>query len=451
MKNTIGIRREDLSKEGEKRVAVTPTLAKSITEAGHRLIVQSGTHPEAGTIKRQFPDDAYAAAGAELSEDLTDCDVIFGLKEIEIAHILAEKAYLFFSHTHKGQVKNRKMLQTLVDRKVTAFDYELIVEKGKGRVITAFTYFAGYAGQIDTLWAYGKRMAKLGHDHPFGRIPQSIELEDLGAIKEIIRQVGEEIKISGTPADLPPMINCILGTGKTSFGSQVIYDILPVETITPDQLKDTYENGDRKKVYKLVLEIDQMFRLHETAPVDCEAYVASSQQEKMNLYFEHPEYFESNIDSMLPYISILMNCILWGPKYPRLLPYDLMESTWEKAHMPVAIGDITCDPEGSIQFSKETWINNPVYLYDPAARTQTDGFDGPGVAVMAVTNLPCEFSADASTDFSANIEHLMDNLLNAHFKGSFADSGLRAELADAVILWQGKFTESYAYMQGYLD
>lgn len=431
-------------------MAISPGLAETIIQAGHRLIVQPGTHPETGEVKRQFPDDAYADSGAELSEDLTPCDVIFGLKEIEIDHILPEKAYLFFSHTHKGQVKNRKMLQTLVDRKVTVFDYELIVEEGKGRVITAFTYFAGYAGQIDTLWAYGRRMAHLGHDHPFARIPQSIELEDLEAIKNIIRQVGEEISMNGTPPELPPMINCILGTGKTSYGSQVIYDLLPVVEITPDQLKDTYENGDRTKVYKLVLEIDQMFRLNKTAPIDCEKYVASSQQEKMNLYFEHPEYFEGNIDTLLPYISILMNCILWGPDYPRLLPNDLMAETWQKAKMPVAIGDITCDPAGSIQFSKETWINNPVYIYDPIAKTQTDGFEGDGVAVMAVTNLPCEFSADASSDFSMNIAPLVPNLIATDFNGSFEDSGLRDELSGAVILWKGEFTEKYAYMREYL-
>jgi alpha-aminoadipic semialdehyde synthase len=115
MKNVIGIMREGISKRGEKRVAITPHYAKEITNWGHRLIIQSAKHPKTGELKRAFSDSDYKKAGAEISEDLSPAKVIFGLKEIHHTRILPDKAYYFFSHTHKGQIKNRLMLKTLVE------------------------------------------------------------------------------------------------------------------------------------------------------------------------------------------------------------------------------------------------------------------------------------------------------------------------------------------------
>ena len=184
MKNIIAIRREDLSKKGEKRVAISPALAKEIVSEGYSLLVQPAFHPDTQTQKRAYSDEAYAEAGAKITEDISEANIVFGLKEIELANILPNKAYFFFSHTHKGQVKNRKMLQACVDRKVSIVDYELIVNEHRQRVITAFTYFAGYAGMIDSIWALGKRFQFKGMEHPFSQIPQSIEKEDLPLIRK---------------------------------------------------------------------------------------------------------------------------------------------------------------------------------------------------------------------------------------------------------------------------
>jgi alpha-aminoadipic semialdehyde synthase len=124
-------------------------------------------------------------AGAEISEDLSPADVIFGLKEIHITRILPVKAYLIFSHTYKGQIKNREMLTKFYNLKSTLIDYELITNKNNNRLITAFTYNAGYAGMVDTLWAIGKRWRMDGTPNVFEKIPQAIE-EYLGEIKKIL-------------------------------------------------------------------------------------------------------------------------------------------------------------------------------------------------------------------------------------------------------------------------
>ncbi len=450
--NTIGIRREDLSKRGEKRVAVTPDFAQKITQMGHSLLVQPRIHPTEGTLKRAFPDEQYATAGAEITEDLGAARVIFGLKEIELPHILADKTYLCFSHTHKGQVKNRKMLKTFMDQRATLIDYELVTHPNNARIITAFTYYAGYAGMIDTLWTVGKRYEMAGIDHPFAKVPQSIETEDLGKIKDILRGLAGEIKENGTPDSLPPFINLILGTGKTSTGAQEIYDLLEGEAVGPHYLEQIYREGSRDRVYKCVLDIPDMFRLKSDASVEFTDYQGWTRDQQTQHYFQHPEDFESNLDKYLPYASILMNCILWSPEFPRTMSKDFTAAQWAEHQTLQAIGDITCDPNGSIEFSKETWIDNPVYIYDPNARTLTDGFDGEGIAVMAVTNLPCEFSADASQQFSTDMTDILPGILTANYDAaSVGESGLPEAVAKAAILWNGELTEPYAYMQEFVE
>ena len=133
-------------------------------------------------------------AGAEISEDLSKAKVIFGLKEIHLTRLLPNKAYYTFSHTHKGQIKNRLMLKRLVELDSTLIDYELIRDEKDNRKITAFTYNAGYAGMVDTLWTLGKRLALSGTPTAFDLIPQAIEGQDLLTVKNILRKVAKKIE-----------------------------------------------------------------------------------------------------------------------------------------------------------------------------------------------------------------------------------------------------------------
>lgn len=450
MGNTVAIRREDLNKRGEKRVALSPAAVERLTKAGIPVLIQPAIHPRSKVEKRIFEDSMYVDAGAKVSDDISEANLIFGLKEISKEFIQDNKNYLLFSHTHKGQIKNREMLKRFVDGKCTVIDYELIRDEQNRRIVTAFTYFAGYAGMIDSLWTYGARLKQRGIQHPFSLITQSIESGDLEKSKEIVRMAGSHIANVGTPDSLPPMICTILGTGKTSKGAQDMYELLPVREIKLSELEDVYKNGDRDKVYELILEIDDMYRLREEAGTAKSVYEIWPSSEKMDLYFKHPEEFESNLDQILPYTSILMNCTLWSPRFPRTLPRELMISAWKSGTPLEVIGDITCDPDGSIEFSKETWIDDPVYIYDPVNDKNIDGWEGEGVAVMAVTNLPCEFSADASIGFSKDISHLLPGITKANYEGTADEAGLPDEVKRAVILWQGQFMPDFAYMEEYL-
>lgn len=450
MKNVIAIRREGTFKIGEKRVAVIPEHAKKLVDSGHRFIVQPRVSPKSGKIRRAFAEEEYAAIGAEINEDISEADVIFGLKEIGAHKIIPNKTYLYFSHTHKGQIKNRPMLRALVKGKATLIDFELIRDVNNHRLINAFTYNAGYAGMVDTLWALGKRLKVNGIENVFEEIPQSIEKEDLALIKKIISDVGEKITSQGTRESLPPLITCFLGKGKTSKGAQDIYDILPVKEITLNELQEVFETGSRKFVYKLVLRKSTMYRLKNGSSIDKAWYNNLGCRDKDHHYMVNPHLYESNLDVIIPYVTLLMNCIVWTPGYPRLLDKDLMEKMYESYNSLKVIGDITCDPEGAIEFSRETWISKPVYIYNPVTRIKTDGFEGEGVAVMAITNLPCEFSADASKQFSEDLLPFLKGIAKANYKGSLENSHLPEEIKRGVILWKGEFTPEFKYMSEYL-
>ncbi len=342
------------------------------------------------------------------------------------------------------------MLRKLVETKSTLIEYELIRDWQGNRLINAFTYNAGYAGMVDTLWTLGRRLKLSGISNPFEIIPQSIQIGDLEKIKKIIRKTGEVIKAKGTPSSLPPVITAFLGKGKTSQGAQSIYDLLPVEEIFISQIADVFKNGSRKRVYKVPFRIIDMYRPVSDGRVDLNFYARLTPKEKEQYCFDHPKLFESNLDIYLPFITVLMNCIVWSPKYPRTVTKKLLKQIYSKHKTLRAIGDITCDPNGSIEFSKKTIIDNPVYIYNPLSEKIKDGFEGEGVAVMAVTNLPCEFSEDASTHFSHDLFPFLKSIVEADYRGTLGDSHLPPEIMRGVILWKGEFTDEFGYMKKYL-
>jgi len=449
MTNILALRREDLSKKGEQRAAISPELARELVASGHQLLVQSGRHPQSGEVKRIFPDEEYAAAGALITEDLSPARVVFGLKEIETAKLMPAKAYYFFSHTHKGQLKNRGMLHSLCEKGCTLIDYELMADERGQRVLTAFTYFAGYAGMTDSLWALGQRLLAKGITNPFTAIPQAIEKADLQAVKDLIAGVGRDIAQKGTPEALPPVICCFLGAGKTSTGAQSMYQLLNPQHISLEELPHIYQHGSRKKVYQLVLDIPEMYRFRAESSY---RGAGLSRAEVFELYLREPQHFESNMDQVFPWCTLLMNCILWSPAYPRLISRADAARWYAQADCLQVIGDITCDPEGAIEFSQETWIDQPVFVYDPHTQSMHFGFEGDGIAVMAVTNLPCEFSADASRQFASELRPYMQRIAGANYEAEAAESaGLPPEVLEATILWKGKFTEKYAYMQQFIE
>jgi len=304
---------------------------------------------------------------------------------------------------------------------------------------------------VDTLWTLGKRLALSGIPTAFDLVPQAIEGQDLLTVKNILRKVAKIIEKDGTPKNIPPIIFCFLGKGKTALGARGIFNILPHSDIKLDDLEKVFEYGTKKKVYALQIRTDEIYRLKKDMMYLAENYYELNAFEKRKFYMENSNSFESNLDTVLPFVTVLMNCVIWSNKYSRSITKKIMKEIYLEHKTLSAIGDITCDPNGSIEFSKETWIDNPVYIYNPEDESIRDGFNGEGIAVMAVTNLPCEFSSDASNEFSEDLKPFLNAIVSANYKDTLHDSNLPDEIKRAVIMWKGRFTKRYSYMKEYIE
>lgn len=434
MKKIIGIRREDKNR-WERRVPLIPTHVRSLKDqSGVETIVQpSGL--------RIFSDADYKAAGGRVDENLADADTIFAVKEIPIDLLTQGKTYIFFSHTIKGQTYNMAMLKRLMEMECNLIDYERIVNEKDQRLIF-FGVHAGYAGMIETLNAYARKMTLRGIASPLDQIKQAYEYESLEAAKDHINEIGRQIVTNGLPADLGPLIVGYTGYGNVSQGAQEIIDLLPVKTLTPQQLLQSHDkwSSDVHHIYKVVFKEADMVK-----PV--------SGSFELQDYYDHPEKYVSVMDNYLPNINILVNCIYWTDKYPRVVTKDfLIEMMKNKHHLDLSvIGDISCDIEGAIEITKTaTMPDAPCFTYYPEANSFEDEITDEGITVMAVDNLPCEFPKESSLFFSNVLKEYVAQIASADFNVNFAALDLPYPIKKALILHNGQLTDEYKYMQKFL-
>jgi len=432
----IGIRREDKSK-WERRVALIPEHVALLKD---KFGIQTFVQPSKIRI---FPDEEYKKVGAIIQEDLSECPIVFGVKEMPSTFFLPGKTYVFFSHVNKGQLYNMPMLQCLMDLKCNLIDYEKI-ENEKGQRLIFFGRHAGIAGMVDSFWAYGQRLKYEGFKTPFENIKKAYEYHSVEDIKSSLKKIGKDISEKGLPKEICPLVVGFTGYGNVSKGAQKILDCFPHIEITPQELlilKDK-KGFSKNHLYKVVFkEVDIV------KPRDDSAHF------ELHDYFEHPEKYTSQFAQFIPHLTILMNCIYWALGSPKLVTKtDLKElSAGGKELKLKVIGDISCDIEGSIEItSKVTEPDNPSYIYDPLTDTETDGNEGEGVIVVGRDNLPCEIPKDASTSFSEALVGFVPDLLAAHSTGKLNDIELPKELQTALILHNGDITKDYTYLKKFL-
>ncbi|MDH5186686.1 MAG: hypothetical protein OEW70_06430, partial [candidate division WOR-3 bacterium] len=221
MNKLIGIRKEDKNR-WERRTPLIPQHIRELKQKEQfNFTVQSSKI-------RTYPDQEYASAGANIAEDLKDCDLVFGIKEMPKDLFQPKKTYIFFAHVIKGQSQNMPMLKTMLKLGCNLIDYEKVADENGKRLIF-FGYHAGLAGMIDTLWALGNRLESEGIINPFQAIRQTIDYEDLNQAKQAISEVGKKIAEDGLDASLLPLVCGITGYGNVSQGAQEIFDLLPFE------------------------------------------------------------------------------------------------------------------------------------------------------------------------------------------------------------------------------
>lgn len=394
----IGLIREGKTPP-DSRVALTPAQCHHLMQQYPAITIVAQSSPA-----RCFTDQEYQAAGVAVVEDVSDCDVLFGVKEVPVPQLIAGKTYFFFSHTIKEQPYNRKLLQAVLQQQIRLIDYEVLTDTRGNRVI-AFGRWAGIVGAHNGLMAYGRRTGQFA-------LPRVKDCKDYNELKHLYASLA-----------LPPMRIAVTGDGRVAKGALEVLDHLGIRQVEPEvYLTHTFH----EPVYT-------QLRVHHL-------YARSSDggMDKQEFY-DHPDRYES---LFLPYAGctdLMINAIYWDPAAPVY---------FTKADMPQAdfriqtIADITCDIEGSVPATlRATTIAEPVMGYDPKTEQETAPYQPQVVDIMSVDNLPNELPRDASTDFGNQLmDSVWDELI--HHKGDMLD---RATIAKA-----GQLTPGFQYLKGYV-
>ena len=433
----IGILRED-KKIRERRAPLTPEQVRTLTEE-HSIEVW--VQP---SDIRAIPEQEYAQAGAKIVEDFSQCPIIFGIKEMHTEFFQPGKVYVFFSHTIKGQPQNMEMLRKLLELNCHLIDYETVTDP-EGRRLLFFGRHAGLAGMIETLSALGKRLSWEGIPNPFEKIRRPGEYADLATAKEKIAKAGKNLAAQGLPESLTPLIFGFAGYGHVSRGAQEIFDLLPFQEIDPSEISSVTQGPERfaDVIYKVVFKEE-----HLVEPVN--------PGDRFNLqdYYDHPEKYRSKFDGYLPHLTVLMNCIYWDERYPRLVTIEDLRRLYGRNGQPRlrVIGDISCDIGGAVECTvRTTTSDKPIYVYEPATGETRDGWQGRGPVVLAVYNLPAEIPRESSRDFGRTLLPFVPQIARADFSLDFEQCQLPAAIKKAVIVYNGKLTRGYEYLEKHLE
>lgn len=410
----IGIRREDKSR-WERRAPLTPLHVEELVgEQGRSVVVQPSP-------LRIFGDEEYAEAGAQVTEDLSGCRLILGVKEIPPERLLPGKPHLAFFHVIKGQEQNMPTLARALEARCSLVDYERIVDRYSDRLIF-FGRHAGYAGMIDALAALGRRAEWEGIETPFASVGPAWEYPSVDEAEEFLASgIGRQIREQGVPRELHPLVVGFTGGGNVSQGAQEVFERLPVVEVHPDELAGLAEQPglSRRTLYKVVFR-----RKHR---VD---------------FARH-----------LPHLTLLVNGIYWEPGQRRLVTRRDVTRLWGGAEAPKlrVIADLSCDLEGSVEVTlKSTGQDAPTYVYEAESGKLRSGVAGRGPVILAVDNLPAEFPRDASEHFGDSLFPFIDGLLAADFSAPFEHLALPAAVLGAVITHDGELTPRYRDLEDHL-
>ncbi len=417
MLNTV-IRKEHKNK-WERRTPLTPKDAKQLAETGLPLTVEKSEI-------RIYGDEAYKAEGLPLVDSPHEAQFVVGIKEPPVDSIQHGQVHLCFSHTIKGQDYNMPLLQKFLDEQATLFDYELITDENGVRTI-AFGRYAGIAGAVDTFWATGQRLALTGERSWVNDIQQTWKYGDIAHLRKALNEINVQ---SGRPLRI-----LIVGTGKVGRGAEEVCQWLGLPRVETEKfLANELPDGS----FYAVVSSRHIHRRKDGGPFDFQDFVKRGK-----------EGYESIFHELLGRFDILLQTPYWSPEYPKHLPVEVMAENAER--MPIAIGDISCDINGSLECTQRaTDIDNPVYTYFPEDNHIASGVRVGGTVVMAIDNLPCELSKDASDHFSSILPKYLPEIAAIDLARSFEDVNLSDTLKRACIVYRGELTPRFQYLKDFL-
>ena len=382
----------------DNRAALTPAQCKWIHKNTNdvRVIAQSSTH-------RCFADKEYIHAGVEVKENIHDCDIMLGIKEVPLNELIENKTYLFFSHTKKMQQHNRNMFQQIIKKKITLIDYECM-EHEDGQRILGFGFFAGVVGAHNGILAYGKRT-------------KTYNLE-----RVYIQHSFRKLIHTYFGLKLPNIKIAVTGSGRVAHGVLEVMNLLGVIEVEPDEFLQ------RKFSYPVFVQLkgNNLYEHSITGKYNREDFHANPQ---------------NYICKFLPYTKvtdILMNGVYWEKNMPRLFEWEDLTAN---DFLIQAIADITDDKNGSIPCNiGDGTIEEPIYGVDKISKEKTFPFLPNSIDIMAVGNLPNELPRDASRYFGEQlIKYVLADLIN----------GNSPIIEKATMVKDGELTEHYNYLKEY--
>jgi saccharopine dehydrogenase (NAD+, L-lysine forming) len=393
----IGIIREGKI-PSDTRVPLSPSQCVEIQKKFPNVLLQVQPSPI-----RCFKDVEYQQLGIAINEDLSDCDVLLGVKEVPLDQLISDKTYMFFSHTMKKQVYNRKLLQTLLAKKIRMIDYEAIIDE-KGVRLIAFGFYAGVVGSHNGIWTFGKRTGLYS-------LPRMYECHDYAEVLAAYKKV-----------QLPPLRIVLTGGGRVSSGAlKNLMDMGIKQVSTEDYLLNTYPYPVFTK-----LEASDYAQHKEGKPF-----------KKEHFYANGNEY-----ESIFGKFSVCTDIFMNGIYYDKKAPAFFTTSEMLKSNFGIkVIADITCDiaPDASIPCTlRPSLIDDPVFGFDPKNGKECPPFYLQGVDVMAIDNLPSELPRDASVFFG---DQLINNVLPELLHGKNS-----AAIKRGMITENGALTQKFEYL-----
>lgn len=386
----------------DRRVALTPHQAKELSRRfpGVKVIAQKSS-------VRCFPDLEYTESGINVQEEVEDCDILMGIKEVPVQQLISGKTYLFFSHTIKKQPYNRKLLQEILKKDIRLIDYEKLTDE-KGDRLVAFGRWAGIVGAYNGIWAWGKRF----------------NLFDLHRASNCFDL--EELQKEYTKVKLPPIKIAVTGSGRVANGAIEVLKGMKIRQVEPsDFVAQNYEEA----VFTQLRSHDYHLR-RDGGNYDREEY------------HRNPWLYDADFAKYTRVTDLLIAAAYWNPQAPVLFSKDEIKK--EEFRIKV-IADVTCDIGGSVPSTlRASTIADPLYDYNPSKEAiDTPLSDPDNITVMAIDNLPCELPRDASESFG---KQLMDHVLPY-----LVEEDSRGIIARATITENGKLCPDYEYLQSYVD
>tara|TARA_B100000242_G_C43049166_1_gene490010 strand:- start:246 stop:1466 length:1221 start_codon:yes stop_codon:yes gene_type:complete len=395
----IGILREGKTPP-DKRVVLSPKQCTQFIQQypDIDLVVQPSSI-------RCFSDDQYLSLGINMQEDLSDCDILMGVKEVAINDLIPEKTYLYFSHTIKKQHYNRQLLKRMLELNIRMVDYEVLTDVNGKRII-GFGRYAGIIGCYNGFLAIGKRT-------------KTYDLKPAYMCKD-----RKEMELELKKIILPKMKIIVTGAGRVGNGVIELINLIGIKQVSKDEFLN--KNFDQS-VFVHLNTIDYNRRI-------------DGKEGSESDFFSNPKSYKSDFMKFAKQAEFFIAGHYHAADSPFLFTRDDAKS---KDFKIKTVADISCDIDGPVASTiRCSSITKPIYGYNPDTETEDDYRKQDVITVMAVDNLPCELPKDASISFGQNLlEHVIPNLIG---------DDLNNLIERATICENGRLKNSYRYLESYV-